>query len=128
MAHTVVETPLDMAPRHVRRLAALDGASSAAIAEAISLWPLGVRLFLTAHNVIDYNAGADGAPTHGSIGADDVEAAASRGESLDFGITPFGLGVIHDCAQWARVHDDGGDPATSEELEEIQPPEYARSS
>ncbi len=128
MAHTVdVETPLDMAPRHIRRLAALAGATPSAIVEAISLWPLGVRLALSAHNIIDYNAGD--AANH-SISADDVEAAASRGEPLEFAITPIGQRVIAECAQWVERHDDDGVPAsdtwpetvaTSEELEEIRP-------
>lgn len=131
MAYTVVAPPLGFAQRHARRLAALHGASPSAIADTIALWPLGVRLSLSAHNIIDYNAGEDAAAMNGPLSSQDVRAAASRGEPLDFGITDRGLDFIADCARWA-AHDDDADVeapeghdwpealATSEELEEVR--------
>jgi hypothetical protein len=91
-----------------------------------------MRLSLSAHNIIDYAAGEDAAATgKGSLTAQDVEAAANRGEPLDFGITQRGLRVIAECARWVATHDDtaengNGSPeaaATPEELEEVRPGE-----
>lgn len=117
MAHTAdVVPPLGLAQRHARRLAALDGASPSAIAETISLWPLGVRLTLSAHGIIDYNAGEDAAAArNGSLTEQDVKAAASRGEPLDFGITETGLQVIEDCGRWARDHAVASEPPAPSE-------------
>jgi len=116
MAHTAaVVPPLGLARRQARRLAALDGASPSAIVETISLWPLGVRLTLSAHGIIDYNAGEDAADAgNGSLTEQDVKVAARRGEPLDFGITETGLQVIEKCALWARDHPATEPPAPSE--------------
>ena len=90
-----------------------------------------MRLSLLAHNIIEYAAGEGAAATGGgSLSAHDVQAAANRGEPLDFGVTPTGLRVIADCARWVAACDAGAiedgnssseTAATSEDLEEVRP-------
>jgi hypothetical protein len=78
-------TPLQLTKRLAIQLAGLNGASPDAVEETIALWPLGWRISLAAHGIID---------THPD------EAAARRGETTDFTLTERGRRVIEECARW----------------------------
>lgn len=74
-------------------LADAEGADREAIEAGIAILPLGSRLTLAAHQVID------------TMPDTEVEAAADRGEPVDFSLTEEGLKVIHECAHWKRLDD-----------------------
>jgi hypothetical protein len=115
----IAPPPLGLAQRQARRLAGLHGASPQAIAGAISLWPLGARLALSALDVIDFDLGEDAAENGGHLSREEIEAAASRGEPVDFGMTDFGIRVIADCAKWmAEADESPGEGAAGEDWPE----------
>jgi hypothetical protein len=121
--------PLGMALRHVRRLAALHGATPEAIAETVSLWPLGARMLLSVYMIVDFDLGDDAADRGHPLSTDEIVEAARTGEPVDCKLTEYGLTVIAECARWCDTYElpeplSGEWPerlATSSELEDIDP-------
>jgi hypothetical protein len=111
--------PLDLAPRHARRLAALHGASRETIAETVALWPLGSRLLLWVYNAIDYEQGQDRSSSGEPLTRDEIIEAADSGVPLDFGVTDFGLQLVADCARWRMRNEP--DEARSDNASALDP-------
>lgn len=111
--------PLNIARRQARRLAALHGATPDAMIQAISLWPLGARLCLSAHDLIAFQYGHERHSLSNEEIHEDVHAAADRGEPVDFSLTERGLEVIEECAEWRwqeEPEEAEGDEPTDTEL------------
>jgi hypothetical protein len=88
-------TPLNLTKKVTRRLGALAGGENEAIEAAIALWPLGSRMTLASHGIVDTHRDND----------DAVWKTAAGGETTCFSLTEQGRKILEECARW-RAWDD----------------------